>query len=385
MKRYIKNVLMLLIVMVGFTACSPDEETVMNITKAPQLATPENLSYVLVKESATFTVQTFSWTKGNFGYQAAAKYELQVSNTKDFAKIEVLGISTNVFLPVTVKALNQVVAKFLNKGDEPIDPEKDQTNLFVRVMCYVNDAQGSAAVTVASNIVSIMVTPYYEAPVYPTIYIVGTPNGWDINGAKCPLVCKTGDEVYTGVYNLEDSKNENMFRFYKKLGDWESNSVGSQVDDSPIDITGEFVGGAYSGVVVEGKGSFKVTKNGTYTIVVDLKKMAVSITEGGEDPSSWKYIYMVGNINGWSTESGKTAGKMTCKDGSEVYSAELVLPDSGDGFSFFRFLKVLDGTWGSQLGTTSGGDEPLVFEEGMVMVAIESGKEGAFKVPAGTY
>lgn len=233
--------------------------------------------------------------------------------------------------------------------------------------------------------INMMDLKYTIATVTPSIYLVGQPNGWDINGRSCPLVSENYDGVYVGTFELKWG-SENNFRFYTELGDWDKNSIGSQVDDNPVDVTDLFVNGIYSGNVVEGKGSFKVSKNGVYKITVDIIQKTIVIELAGEA----KALYMVGDINGWSLDpaaSGAKAGAIS-EISDKVYQGTLELPDSGDSYSYFRFYEELvpnqpDNT---TIGTLSGGVEELGLEsDGSTMFEVAPGKQGKFKIVPGKY
>ena len=218
------------------------------------------------------------------------------------------------------------------------------------------------------------------------LYVIGTPNGWNINGGDVPLNKTTG-AVYAGTVSL--NAGQNMFRFYAALGDWNSNSYGSQVNDSPINCTDKLVDGNYSGDIVAGKGSFEFNLDAAadYNFTVDLDAMTFKMELVPEDPSKWTYLYVVGNINGWNTAATATEGEMVCKNGSNIYTGTFDFPDSGDGKSYFRFFTELNGTWDKsvQVGSGNDGNVDLEFEDGMAMAVAEAQTEGCFVVPAGKY
>ena len=218
------------------------------------------------------------------------------------------------------------------------------------------------------------------------LYVIGTPNGWNINGGDVPLNKTTG-AVYAGTVSL--NAGQNMFRFYAALGDWESNSYGSQVNDSPINCTDKLVDGNYSGDIVAGKGSFEFNLDAAadYNFTVDLDAMTFKMELVPEDPSKWTYLYVVGNLNGWNTAVTATEGEMVCKNGSNIYTGTFDFPDSGDGKSYFRFFTELNGTWDKsvQVGSGNDGNVDLEFEDGMAMAVAEAQTEGCFVVPAGKY
>lgn len=80
------------------------------------------------------------------------------------------------------------------------------------------------------------------------IYLIGSPNGWDINDSSMPLL-KKADGNYYGEYEIT---SKDLFRFYRSIGSWETGSLGSQDIDSPLDCS--IASGQYTGSWVEGKG-----------------------------------------------------------------------------------------------------------------------------------
>ncbi|MCD8386124.1 MAG: hypothetical protein LUD17_04440, partial [Bacteroidales bacterium] len=80
---------------------------------------------------------------------------------------------------------------------------------------------------------------------------------------------------------------EFQFRFYSKLGDWNYNSIGSQDDDAPVDISAWMANGSYSGACFydpdtekAGKGSWSVPDwaGGDVSMTVNLNDLTVEFT-----------------------------------------------------------------------------------------------------------
>ena len=91
------------------------------------------------------------------------------------------------------------------------------------------------------------------------IYLVGAPEGWagptEDNASHYEdwkLYDMADNGNYTGTFDIPEGKF--MFRFYKKLTGWETDSFGSQADDAPIDLT--WTDGIYEGAAMDGKGSW---------------------------------------------------------------------------------------------------------------------------------
>ncbi len=135
----------------------------------------------------------------------------------------------------------------------------------------------AGSIILGTMIVQIDEIPELDPQYWQYIYIIGQPQGWDINSDALSIVDRTGKGIYTGTITLANG-TENYFRFYTALGDWESNSIGYQEPDVGTDITGLFVDGVYEGAAVEGKGSWGITTDGTYGIEFDLHQMTVKFT-----------------------------------------------------------------------------------------------------------
>lgn len=106
------------------------------------------------------------------------------------------------------------------------------------------------------------------------IYVVGQPQGWDINSDSVYVVeTEDGSNIYKGTIDIE--ADQFTFRFYSQLGDWEANSIGSQMDDSPINVTAN--GTPYE-VVVGGKGSWTVPNwtGGKVNVTLNLNNNEVT-------------------------------------------------------------------------------------------------------------
>lgn len=145
---------------------------------------------------------------------------------------------------------------------------------------------------------------------HASLYLIGAPQGWNIESGAMELT-ETSTGVYEGQFNI--SSNDFMFRFYTSLGDWETNSIGSQVDDDPIDIT-LTDNTWYTGKAVAGKGSWSYPywKGGDLFIRVNTNTMTVVFTS---DPNTIDDIpvpapdmFIRGaNINGVSAWDGSPA------------------------------------------------------------------------------
>ncbi len=254
---------------------------------------------------------------------------------------------------------------------------------------WIIDNGGEYTITLNISDMTIRIEP----GITPSIYLIGSTQGWSITDDSMPLICTTGDDVYVGVFELEAGA---QFRFYTELGDWDSNSYGSQEEDAGINITSEFVDGVYEGTLVVGKGTWIIDNAGTYTLTVDMANMTVSFEAGGElsDSNSSTItaptgLFVIGEVNGWSMDADAT-GALT-EGASNVWSGTFTFPEASSydpGYSHFYFVTTLDGSWDASvsIGSASADSaEYLDMSGGYAETSVLQGSKVNFVVPVGTY
>ena len=218
---------------------------------------------------------------------------------------------------------------------------------------------GTGTITVDWNAQTITVESDLvegEAPAHQlgeNIYLVGAPQGWDINNSSMKLP-RVSDGVYEAIYKIPAGQFQ--FRFYAELGDWNNGqSIGSQVDDSHITI--QLNDNAYNGPCVWGKGSWNVSNwpGGDVKMTVNLNAMTVNFNTDVEIPEPGPFentLFIVGNVQGWDINNGDMP--LTYNPDTKLYTAtyevsgqNVTLPDKTEiqGIQF-RFYKVL-GDWES--------------------------------------
>lgn len=254
----------------------------------------------------------------------------------------------------------------------------------VRVHAEVANAAYSA---IWSNPITINVRSYIK-PVPDEIYIIGACQGWDISSASMPLVeTEVGNKIYVGDYMIE--AGQFMFRFYDKLGSWDHFSIGSQVEDNPINI--QVDGVEISELTEEGitlpcmqevggvnpKGSWNIPNwaGGKVHIMVNLNTNEVTFAA-----AQAKKIYVIGACQGWDINSDKIALRET-EDGSNIYSGTF---NVAAGEFMFRFYRAL-GDWESGSIGSQVEDSPVeiaVTAAGTTVAAVEG--KGAWSDPTWT-
>lgn len=119
------------------------------------------------------------------------------------------------------------------------------------------------------------------------IYLIGDPNGWNINDGSMTLNA-VSEDVYVGTFNLAANPGDIYFRFYTALGNWASDGSLPSVGPLPNDNTNvpvEFTDGVFKGTCEPGKGSWKLSawEGGDITMNVNLNEWTVTFSVGSED------------------------------------------------------------------------------------------------------
>lgn len=314
MKKSIFLAALALVSGMALTGCKDDTQPRLEPAQGTfELFEPadNNYTYDLTNGSNTITLTTSG--QPDYGVATPTQYQVQVAFENkwedaviDPATGEVVTYATYYSLPtvntqsvisVSALELNQAITNLQGIREEGQEGMYDDSvrPLWVRVRAYVADPAAEDGYVpysqVFSNAVKLnkvqpMSTP--SLPLPAKLYVIGDYQGWDINGnAKTVTVDESengiGSDIYTGyLYWADGNAADQPFRFYSVLGDWESNSYGSQVEDNPIEVDMETENGVtqYSGDVVAGKGSWKISnfpaEGGWMKITVDLNTMKVT-------------------------------------------------------------------------------------------------------------
>lgn len=170
------------------------------------------------------------------------------------------------------------------------------------------------------------------------LYIVGAPNGWDINNEALYLSeTENGSNIYSGT--LKIAANQFQFRLYSQLGNWDTGSIGAANEDTGVEISftdGVFDGNIYQGGIdcPDGKGSWLVTgwEGGAVEITVNLNASTIEMKEVSVESG----IYLRGGMNSWGADD---AYQFILSDKVSVWEVDKVTIDAGTEF------KVADANW----------------------------------------
>ena len=263
------------LISLSFTSCK--EDTQPRIQKPTEFVLNQpaisNLTYILTPESTV----NLEVSQANYGMGLVAVYSVQIALTEDFSNpYDLKGTYTNAKIDVAGEYLALGICE-LKGFKEPEDFTDDVVPVYIRV---VSSIPGWPEGNIASNAVLLNMKPYFAVPVPAKLYLIGQPSGWDINNGTMYLEEPQngiGSNVYSGVYFIKEG--EFQFRFYTELGNWETNSVGAQEEDNPVEIT--MNNGIYEGSAVAGKGSWQISgwPGGYVKMSVDLNTRKVIFEE----------------------------------------------------------------------------------------------------------
>ncbi|MBO4945730.1 MAG: SusE domain-containing protein [Muribaculaceae bacterium] len=270
-----------LIALIAVTATSCKEDTEPRLEKPTEfvLNTPamaEN-TYILSADNGL----DLSVSQANYGLGVVPVYTVEIAKSADFAeKQAVEGRYTSAAFTVPGEALSLAMC-MLWGYDSRENFDGSGRPLYVRV---VSDIANVSYATITSNVVELKsVKPYFAVKLPAKMWLIGQPQGWDINNGSMELSEPEngiGSNIYTGTFEVSAADAASGFRFYTELGNWgkdgELPSVGSAANDGDnqsVALDGE----TYEGSCVYGKGNWNLTNwpGGTMKITVNLNTMQV--------------------------------------------------------------------------------------------------------------
>lgn len=300
--------------------------------------------YILKADAADFIMETFSWSRGDFNYEAGPTYTLESSvNNKFEADSTVEIVSTNTpFASVKVEQMN----KIMKLWGKPVDVASE---IYFRVKTDLATS-GLNTVVVYSKPIVVTITPYFmKDPVKAPLYLVGniTVPAWTNNSGA----------VGTGLISMFATDNSTKDQIYTYTGYFKAASEfkmigipGSWDPQYGLDTPGKL---STSG----GSGNIPLTEAGYYTLTADLKDMTyttVAYDMTGKTPLT--NLGLVGDFTGWA--DGADAPLVALSYDPYILKASITLNEDGN-------IKIRqDGKWDNNWGgatvpfgkLTKGGD-----------------------------
>ncbi|WP_297273787.1 SusE domain-containing protein [uncultured Bacteroides sp.] len=291
--RKIYSLFTFVIGMMLLGSCSDDKEPVFSSSNAvPGTLSSIDDSYVLSAESSEFA--TFTFTETDFGLQVAKRYELETSLQEDFTVLKQLGTLVTTgkggSLAVAAETMNSTLLGWEAETGEA-------TTVFFRIKTVVTDASSQATdISVYSNVISSLVTPYSGERVYPKIYVIGDYSAWGWDTAQS-LFSFSADEVnYEGIVDFSDK----AINGFKLTGDksWET-TTGNWGPQG--DFTEPMESADVQLINDGGSGNVKCYNHRFYRFSFNKTSLLLHVSQ------SFDGFYLVGSDSGigWDTATGR--------------------------------------------------------------------------------
>lgn len=317
MKNIIKSTLLLLCMVFSLAACNDDnsENPTLQTPGTFKLNTPAYAAQLV--DLATSTGIGFNWSQPAYGYPVAAEYHMQFSlNNKwtvsaDEAALDKTGKTKADYAIVEdifSKCEALVAADKLAKGLQQLG-QWPEGAVPASQKVYARCASTYAGRTIVSNVVEMLVSPYYvelkdAAPLQ--WYLVGSCIGdgkWGnspdkIGTSLMPLFAIEGEEydktTGTGKMSYTDYfPADGQFKLVKTPGSWDV-----QIDYSKFtNIADNAAFGTNS------DGNVVVKTAGYYTITVDTKAGTATIAKYDGTAKKFANIFLAGGHNNWNKDS----------------------------------------------------------------------------------
>lgn len=274
------------------TSCKSDTQPRLDSPKKFVLNNPAlaEQTYILRAagegDEATSTTIELTVSQPDYGVGVVTQYQPQVSLTgifddailNDNGDVETPATYTNIRTvdtqaKISISAFDMSVAVNELNGIKDMDQEdyfnehfaNKPQKVYVRVLAYIPNADYSR---IYSNVIELNVIPYFAVAVPGNIWMIGAYTGWNVvsgHGDSSPLVLlyepenAIGSKIYSATIDIEAGANPGAFRFYTALGDWETNSIGSQVEDAGVNVSIDPDTKTYEGEAVDGKGNWNLS------------------------------------------------------------------------------------------------------------------------------
>ncbi len=268
--KNISKILSAFILLFVLFSCEKEEfEPVIGVYAPPSLTDiPGN--YVFTESMAGQLFKTLTWTKADYGFQAAVSYTVQIDFTgKNFATAVDLVTTTNLSTDLMVGNLNQKLLAMGAKTNVTNDME-------IRVVAKVNDN----VQTLPSNVSKMKILPYKVIIIYPSLYLPGNyqkasgyTSDWSPDKAQQIYSVKQNDK-YEGYVNMVGSGIK--FKFTDEPNwdlNWGDDGFNGTLDKNGADIP--------------------IPSAGYYRIKADIKALTYSFLKtdwgliGDATPGGW--------------------------------------------------------------------------------------------------
>ncbi len=287
MKKIFSLLSLACLMIAAFTSCKEDTEPRLSAPTEFVLNTPPMAgnTYIL---SSTSSID-LSWSQPDYGLGLVPTYSVEIAKPAesytdtDWVALE--GSYTQAAVSVPGEAFALGLCSLFGY-DDPSNFDPSPRPVAVRVKSNIaNIISDPDMALIYSNVVVLQsVVPYFAVKLPAKLYLIGQPQGWDINNGAMVLSEPDngiGSNIYSGSFEISADDAASGFRFYTALGSWGDNgvlpSVGAAADDGDNQAVTVSDSGVYAGACVAGKGNWNITNwpGGTMRITVDLNSMTV--------------------------------------------------------------------------------------------------------------
>lgn len=316
MKRFINKILGILALAMLLLACKKEAKlTVLEDVAFPSTSFKASVTNIeLTENNQDDQLLTLNWEKVKYPIEAPVTYTVQFTTPADTLTTTPWGNAYNV------QGGEDVIAKILTGKDlNNIATEigltpNEMNTVVVRVKAYMDR-------DVYSKPLTLTLKPYQASVDFPSLYIAGDFQGWDIGNAV-KISSYRLDGIYEGYINITGATNE--FKVYAQK-DWSSQSYGDGTANQLI-------------VANCACSNFKVPANGVYNVVINLNTMTYLFTK-----VEWG-ILGDASPGGWTTDT-----KLTFDAATQLWSVTANMSATGS----FKFRA--NNAWALDFGVNADG------------------------------
>lgn len=272
----------------SLTGCKEDTQPRLDYPTTFQLNTPPFAQQEYIVDEGGYI--EFTCSQANYGMGTTPQYQLEVAKPvagtedADLTWVPVEYTTTQAKMVIPAEPFSMAVCS----AYEWDSPEMADTPVPLKVRCVSRipnapkNEEGVSRYDITSNVITLdQVKVYFAVKLPDAIYLIGQPQGWNINDGSMPLYeTEIGSRVYKGTYNIK--AGEFQFRFYDEIGNWDWFSIGAQDEDATVNISftdGEYTGPVFYDAATEkaGKGGWNVENwpGGDVEMTVNLVSMTV--------------------------------------------------------------------------------------------------------------
>lgn len=262
-------------------SCEKDETKAVGKEGTAPTLTASQSAVVLSAAAAADTVEIFSWTAADFGFDAGVSYTLQLAKAgTNFVGAKEVNLTAARRIAYTTEQLNQLALLSLAL------PSGSAGQVEARVK-----AELSPFSAVYSNVVALSLTPYTVVINYPSLWVPGDHQGW-MPPAADKISSVADDGNYEGYINIGGGSLN--FKFTSSP-DWEHTNYGAETST----VTGNNVTGTLS--TDGGAGNLTVPVAGYYRMKANTNALTWEAFR-----TEWGLIGDAIPVTGWDSDQDLT-------------------------------------------------------------------------------